>query len=230
VGRRRAVLHHPEVPVSQGFLEGAMEDGPAQLGEHLPDLATDDLGATALQHPLGGWIPVCDEPLSVEPAAALGVGAEPAIQVGAGGERNGLDLHEAGDIDDVGEKGRAAPRNAPEGDARPFAVAHLSRARPDAVSMDEVTVVAGSQPVQHRVDEGNVRLVDELERVDVAAENRLGAPAEDALGGAGPHPDRAVLVGLEDCDRQRTQVLEHRAALGDRRPQRLRRHVTVRAG
>jgi hypothetical protein len=95
--------------------------------------------------------------------------------------------------------------------------------------MDEVTVVAGSQPVQQRVDEDKVRLVDELERVDVAAENRVGAPAEDPLGGAGPHPDRPVLVSLEDGHGQRAQVLEHRAALGDRRPQRLRRHVTARA-
>ena len=95
--------------------------------------------------------------------------------------------------------------------------------------MDQRPVVVDPQPVQHGVDEGDVRLVHELEDVDVAPEDLLRAPAEHPLGGAGPRPDRPVLVGLEDGHRQRAQVLEHRAALGDGRSQRLRCHVTARA-
>ena len=74
----------------------------------------------------------------------------------------------------------------------------------------------GAKAIHHRVDEGEVRLVDQLEAVDVAAEDLRGGPAEHALGGAGPHAERAILVGLDERDGQGIEVLEHQAALLNR--------------
>ena len=122
----------------------------------------------------------------------------------------------AGDVHDVGEDGRTAAGDAADGDARPLAVADVAGAGPDAVAVDEVSVVTGAKAIHHRVDEGEVRLVDQLEAVDVAAEDLRGGPAEHALGGAGPHAERAILVGLDERDGQGIEVLEHQAALLNR--------------
>jgi len=222
-----AVLDHPEVPVSHRLVEGAVKAGPAQLGEHLPQLPAHHLGAAALEHPFRGRVPVGDAPLAIQPAAALGVGAEPPLQVGPGGEGGGLGLDLPGHVDDVGEDGRAPAGMRTERDPRPLAVADLTRAGPDAVAMDEVPLVTRTESIHHGVDEGDVCLVHQLEPFDVAAEHLRCRPAEHPLGSSGPQPERAVLVCLDHGDGKRVQMLEHRAALLDRRAEGCAGHVAA---